>query len=177
MSYLAIFDEKRLYRISYIILFNIYSRVESIGVRFHKVFYKSGMTYDIRHKIRGGVVEEEWAFIENWPEYMVSNQGRVYSVRFDRFLTIKGTHNRPCVILSVNGYSERHLLHLLIEEAFGIKRELHEPGSKVRIIETDEMFDNIDACSQFINGDRGAISRCIRGERETHKGYTFEYVD
>ncbi len=31
-------------------------------------------------------MEEEWATIEDWPEYLISNLGRVYSIRTDIML-------------------------------------------------------------------------------------------
>lgn len=52
----------------------------------------------------------------------------------------------------------------------------HSAGTKVRIIETDEIFDSEAECARSINGIQGNISQCLSGKRNTHRGYHFEYV-
>lgn len=47
----------------------------------------------------------------------------------------------------------------------------------VRIIETGEVFGSARLCALAIGGAYGDVYLCLRGERYTHKGYTFEYVD
>lgn len=48
---------------------------------------------------------------------------------------------------------------------------------RVRIIETGEEFSSVSECAKHINGHVGSIYRVIRGEREHHLGYTFDYID
>ena len=49
-------------------------------------------------------------------------------------------------------------------------------GTKVRIVETGEIFNTVFQCAKHINGSDANIHRCLRGDCETHKGYHFERV-
>lgn len=56
--------------------------------------------------------------------------------------------------------------------------EIPFPGrGKVRIVETDQVFINVRALAQYIGGDYGSVYAVLRGERRTHHGYTFEYLE
>jgi hypothetical protein len=48
---------------------------------------------------------------------------------------------------------------------------------KVVIIETNQIFASVRACAKFIGGDYSAVYRCLRGDRGSHMGFTFEYVE
>lgn len=50
------------------------------------------------------------------------------------------------------------------------------PARKVRIIETNQIFDSEHACAKAIGGSQGNISECLKGRRNKHKGYHYEYV-
>lgn len=62
---------------------------------------------------------EEWKVIEDFPEYEVSNQGRVRSLKTERLLTPKLQSKG---YLRVNLYKEKkaysHLVHRLVAKAF-----------------------------------------------------------
>lgn len=47
----------------------------------------------------------------------------------------------------------------------------------VRIIETNEVLPSARLVADRIDGAYGDVYQCLRGERHTHKGYTFEYVE
>lgn len=47
-------------------------------------------------------------------------------------------------------------------------------GQKVRIIETGEVFRTVYDCAEYIGGNASCIYKCLRGERRTHLGYSFE---
>lgn len=49
-------------------------------------------------------------------------------------------------------------------------------GYKVRIIETDEVYNTITKCAEAIDGEARRISDCINGMQHTHKGYHYERV-
>lgn len=65
--------------------------------------------------------------------------------------------------------NERHVFRL------GLK--VPTPGKRVRIVETGETFESEAACARSINGIQGNIWKCLAGERRTHRGYHFEYVE
>ena len=48
-------------------------------------------------------------------------------------------------------------------------------GRRVQIVETGEVFRTVRDCADHIGGDYASIYACLRGERKTHLGYTFEY--
>ena len=48
---------------------------------------------------------------------------------------------------------------------------------RVQIKETGQVFRTARDCANFINGDYGTVYACLRGDRRSHMGYTFEYYD
>jgi hypothetical protein len=56
-----------------------------------------------------------------------------------------------------------------------VKRPKKAQARRIRIVETNQVFLSVDSCAKYIDGDASSIYRVLRGERETHKGFTFEY--
>ena len=52
-------------------------------------------------------------------------------------------------------------------------------GTKVRVVETGEVYDSISDCANSIKGSSGTIYDILNGKRNrhTHKGLHFEYTD
>lgn len=50
-------------------------------------------------------------------------------------------------------------------------------SSPVRIVETGQVFASQQECAAALNGRQGAISNCLRGNRQTYRGYHFERVE
>lgn len=50
-------------------------------------------------------------------------------------------------------------------------------GRRVMIVETGEVFRTVYDCARYIVGDYSSIYACLRGQRRTHLGYTFEYLE
>lgn len=48
-------------------------------------------------------------------------------------------------------------------------------GKPIRIVETGEVFRTVRDCANYINGDYSTIYAVLRGQRESHRGYTYEY--
>lgn len=46
---------------------------------------------------------------------------------------------------------------------------------RVRIIENGMIFRTVDDCAKYLGGDPSSIYRVLRGDRVSHKGYTFEF--
>lgn len=49
-------------------------------------------------------------------------------------------------------------------------------GIKVLIVELDEVYNTVSAAARAIHGDQGSITKVLKGQRKSHKGYTFKYV-
>lgn len=50
-------------------------------------------------------------------------------------------------------------------------------GRRVQIKETGQVFRTARDCANYIDGDYGSVYACLRGDRRSHMGYTFEYYD
>ena len=48
--------------------------------------------------------------------------------------------------------------------------------TKIRIIETGEVFNSKAECARKIGGHISLIDMCLKGKRKTHKGYHFEII-
>lgn len=47
----------------------------------------------------------------------------------------------------------------------------------VRIIETGKIYSNYVEAANAINGNRSCVYLCLKGCRDNHLGFTFEYAD
>lgn len=47
----------------------------------------------------------------------------------------------------------------------------------VRIVETGETFNTVVACADHIGADPSTVYKVLKGHRESHKGYSFEYAE
>ena len=50
-------------------------------------------------------------------------------------------------------------------------------GRHVQIVETGEVFQSARDAAEHIQGDYTSIYKVLRGQRESHMGYHFEYYD
>ena len=48
---------------------------------------------------------------------------------------------------------------------------------RVTIVETGEIFRSVSECAQHLNTQPSSIYKVLRGERDTHLGYTFQYYE
>lgn len=47
----------------------------------------------------------------------------------------------------------------------------------VKIVEKNLTFESARTAARHIGGDYSTVFKCLRDERHSHKGFTFEYVD
>lgn len=157
------------------------------------------------------MTEERWAQIEGFPDYAVSDQGRVKSLRFDHILAPRtNSYGQPRVVLMRDKVPHERYVNRLVAEAFipefkleyrvrwrnedksdnGVNNLKFPNGRRmgqlartvpapvyrrIRIVETGEVFRSIDDLAKYLGGDPSSIYRVLRGDRKSHKGYTFEY--
>lgn len=161
-------------------------------------------------------MQETWIEIEGYPNYAVSNEGRVLNIRTDKILRVRPNERGYLrVALSRDGEIQDFYIHHLVAKAFlGIERgsdqiihfngdkEDNTPGNirvkkrrifsengparsddsrvwgrRVMVVETNQVFRTVRDCANHIDGDYSSIYACLRGERQQHRGYTFEYYD
>ena len=67
-----------------------------------------------------GYMDEEWEYIDGFPDYMISNKARVWSIKTQRFLTVKpmDDHGHLGVCLYKDGNRYYKYIHRLVAEAF-----------------------------------------------------------
>lgn len=54
----------------------------------------------------------------------------------------------------------------------------HYPGvRRIRIVGTTHVFRTVEDCARYLGGDPSSIYRVLRGDRLSHKGYQFEYLE
>lgn len=161
---------------------------------------------------------EKWEVVEDFPNYSVSDKGRVINTQHARELTPRindGGYHR--VTLCNGGKCREFYIHKLVALCFfdfpmedqvihydgdfsnnainnlylrkrvrqvTMARPLVETeteefrrqwGKRVRIVETGEVFRTVRDCASYINGDYSSIYAVLRGHRESHRGFTYEY--
>lgn len=64
--------------------------------------------------------DEKWKYIRDFPDYMISDKGRVWSTKTERFLKLKimDDHGHLGVCLHHNGKTYYKYIHRLVAEAF-----------------------------------------------------------
>lgn len=50
------------------------------------------------------------------------------------------------------------------------------PPRKVRVKETGKVYESARDCADQLGADFSSIYACLRGQRLTHKGYSYEYT-
>ena len=95
------------------------------------------------------------------------------------FLT--GFHDGTRVRWHDNNPANNHLENIRFRGERGIgtlrKHVTHARFRRLRIVGTNHIFRTVEDCARFIKGDASAIYKVLRGERLTHMGYTFEFVE
>lgn len=144
------------------------------------------------------MTEEVWKLHPEYKFLKVSNMGRVMSNKSGKWveLTSRGKAARYAQVGA--GHANPVYVHKLVAQTFipnpdDLPQVKHINGDtydnraenlewirryrRVRIIETGEVYHSRSACAVAIGGISANIDQVIRGERKTHRGFTFEYVD
>ena len=157
------------------------------------------------------MTDEQWATIDGFPDYAVSNLGRVMSLRYNALLAPRPNsygHHRVVLYREKVGYDL--YIHHLVAAAFttgyrpgmqvrhrdmdkgnnevtnlrfpgrGLGQLVHPAAPRARrvqIVETGMIFRTVEDCAGYLGGDSSLIYRVLRGERRSHKGYTFAYME
>lgn len=159
------------------------------------------------------MIEEKWAAIEGFPDYAVSNHGRVKNVKHDTILSPRPNsygHQRVALYRDKKPYdlyihrlvakafidgfhpdlrirhrdldkTNSHVYNLRFKEGQRMGQLVKEPEAprlrRVKVNELGIVFRTVADCANYIGGFPSSIYRVLRGERPSHLGYTFEYVE
>lgn len=162
--------------------------------------------------------QEKWVVVDDFPNYSVSDKGRVHNTQYDRLLTPRPNDAGYLrVTLCHEGKCREFYIHKLVALCFfnfpledqvihydgdftnNVANNLYlrkrirqvtsarplegseteefrrQWGKRVRIVETGEVFRTVRDCASYINGDYSSIYAVLRGHRESHRGFTYEY--
>lgn len=74
--------------------------------------------------------------------------------------------------------SVSNLLPLSYVDADTNRTLRHMPwGKRILVVELQMIFRTARDCANYIGGDYSSIYACLRGDRNRHMGYTFEYFE
>lgn len=62
---------------------------------------------------------------------------------------------------------------------YGTRNERAAESKKIKVkcIELNMIFDSVTEAAKYIYGNKSHIAQCCKGNRKTHRGYHWEYVD
>lgn len=82
-------------------------------------------------------------------------------------------------IRHVEDNSNNHVLNLRFRRGVRMGTLAKHPRKartrRIRVVETNMVFLSVESCARYIGGDVSSIYRVLRGERISHKGFSFEY--
>lgn len=88
-------------------------------------------------------MKEEWRTIPNYENYLISNKGRIYNIKYHRELTRSiATHGYLQVGLSKNGVTKLFLIHRLVMKIFNPIEDYHKYD--VNHIDGNKQNNNLD---------------------------------
>lgn len=90
---------------------------------------------------------------------------------------------RPHIHIEFRDGDKTNNYHLNLK--FGNNRGLGQYRNKqpdvlyrrVRIVETGDIFRTVRDCARYLKTQPSSIYKVLRGERDSHLGYTFEYYE
>ena len=131
------------------------------------------------NKLKTQMNREIWKPIEGYADYLISNLGRVKSIKFNRekiLKTYQDKHNYWRVNLCENGKQKTHLVHRLVAKAF-----VPNPNNLPYINHKDEnpsnpICTNLEWCTHQYNMNYGTIKE-RSSISHTGKKQTIEHIN
>lgn len=121
--------------------------------------------------------EELWVELNHYPNYAVSNKGRVLNMRLNRVLdgTIVGGR-RVVSVKSDEGYFHQFStdrLQALVDFSNGMP---NLTTRKIKVVETGIMYDSVALAAKGFRTDSSTIYKALNGVIKTVMGVKLEYV-
>lgn len=114
---------------------------------------------------------EEWKTIEEFPQYKVSNLGRVVNIKKNKLMTITIRPNGYCVVkLSKNNIARERKVHRLVAIAFILNPNNYDCVNHKNEDKTDNRVENLEWCDHQYNNTYGnRIQKQSQSLRENWK--------
>jgi hypothetical protein len=126
---------------------------------------------------------EEWKSVNGFEGYLISNKGRVYSLKSHKYLDIKYAHGSHVVRFFHNGKIYCRCIKKLLNEHFDFefKDVKFNSASPKHLIATNSNtgeeleFNSIREAGRY-GFDTSNIRACLRGTQRVTKGFAFKEV-
>jgi hypothetical protein len=106
------------------------------------------------------MTKESFRFVKNYENYMISNEGRVFSIKRNKFLKpILNDRGYYIVDLYTNGLVKRFRVHRLVSRAFLDNNENKRCIDHINNIKTDNRLENLRWCSYTENNRNTTIRK------------------
>lgn len=109
-------------------------------------------------------MNEIWKTIDDYPDYMVSNMGRVKSLKFGKEKLLKPFIQRKgyyLVELRNNNYSKTFTIHKLVAKAFLDNPNNLSQVNHINEDKTDNRVENLEWCTNEYNSNYGTRNKRI----------------
>ena len=120
--------------------------------------------------------EEQWIEIPGYPDYAVSSEGRVWNLKLNKELLGHpvGRTKKYTIKNQQGGWDTYSLDQILNGVDFGSELEPIRMR-KIRVVETGEVFDNVEAVRAGLLADKSTIYKVLRGQLRHVAGVSLEY--
>jgi len=123
---------------------------------------------------------EKFKKIKNYPNYLISDQGRVYNYKYKRFLKpSKDTYGYFQVVLCKNGIVKTHRIHRLVALAFIPNPENKPTVNHIDGIKINNFVENLEWNTVKENTQHGydnGLQKAIKGSKHVNSKLTEEQV-
>ena len=123
---------------------------------------------------------EKFKKIKNYPNYLISDQGRVYNYKYKRFLKpSKDTYGYFQVVLCKNGIVKTHRIHRLVALAFIPNPENKPTVNHIDGIKINNFVENLEWNTVKENTQHGydnGLQKANKGSKHVNSKLTEEQV-
>jgi len=123
---------------------------------------------------------EDWKTIKGYPNYLISNEGRVFSYKSNKFLKPgKGSRGYLIVVLCNNSVGKSHTIHRLVALAFIPNPENKLTVNHIDSVRTNNHVSNLEWTTYSENNQHGydfGFIKPVKGSKNVQSKLTESQV-